>query len=76
MSDQPIIFMIKCTAMNLDNVLVHIADIIHRYIFLLRKKKLAVLKTLFFHFICVVVKIKIFEVFLLSCNDNNYMTYS
>ena len=38
MSDQPIIFMIKSTAMNLDNVLVHMADIIHRYIFLLRKK--------------------------------------
>ena len=41
-----------------------------------QKKKLAVLKTLLFHFICVVVKIKIFEVFPLSCNDNNYMTYS
>ena len=75
MSDQPIIFMIKCTAMNLDNVLVHIADIFTVTSFF-SEKKLAVLKTLLFHFICVVVKIKIFEVFPLSCNDNNYMTYS
>ena len=35
----------------------------------------AVSKTHFFHFICVVLKMKIFDVVPLFCNDNNYMTY-
>ena len=75
--DQLIIFMIKSTPMNLDNVLVrfnkllfvapshisNIADIIHRTSSFWEKKNSSFENTFFFHFVCVVAEIKIFEVF-------------
>ena len=75
--------MIKSTSMILVNVLVHVNQLLWYFCSFpststvtssFSEKKSAVSKTLFFHFICVVVKTKSLMIFPLSCNYNNYMT--
>ena len=87
--DPLIMVMIKSTSMNLVNVLVHFNQLLWYFCSFphiqyrhppshlpSQKEKSAVSKTLFFHFICVVVKTKSLMIFSLSCNYNNYMTYN
>ena len=88
--DQLIIFMIKSTPMNLDNVLVrinkllfvapshisNIADIIHRTSSFWEKKNSSFENTFFSISSPLLRKLKFLRFFRLSCNDNNYMTYN
>ena len=88
--DQLIIFMIKSTPMNLDNVLVrinkllfvapshisNIADIIHRTSSFWEKKNSSFESTFFSISSPLLRKLKFLRFFRLSCNDNNYMTYN